>query len=123
MSVQVKRIYESESPHDGHRVLVDRLWPRGLSKERADPFEWDKDLAPSTELRTWYQHDPAKYAEFVERYRAELTDPAAARAFAALKKLVADGPVTLLTASKAVEISDAQVLASLLADDNPPKAG
>lgn len=119
MSVRVKRVYEPESPDDGRRVLVDRLWPRGVSKERADLFEWDKALAPSTELRSWYGHDPEKYAEFVTRYREELEHPEAAAAFDALKKLVAQGPVTLLTASKAVEISDAHVLAAFLTGKDP----
>ena len=70
--VSIKRIYEPYSPDDGYRILVDRLWPRGVSKERALLDEWAKDLAPSTELRQWFSHDPVKFAEFVKRYRKEL---------------------------------------------------
>lgn len=70
--IQTKRIYEDPAPSDGYRVLVDRLWPRGVSKERADLNEWLKDIAPSTELRKWYDHDPAKFAEFTEKYKTEL---------------------------------------------------
>lgn len=67
-----KRVYEDVSPNDGYRVLVDRLWPRGVSKERAKLDEWAKDIAPSTELRIWFGHDPAKFDEFKKRYIAEL---------------------------------------------------
>ncbi|WP_231855616.1 DUF488 domain-containing protein [Tsukamurella pseudospumae] len=119
MTVQVKRVYEAEEATDGKRVLVDRLWPRGVSKDRADLFEWCKEVAPSTELRRWYEHDPAKYPEFVSRYRAELAEPDAAAAYADLAKLVANGPVTLLTASKAEGISQAHVLAALLEERDP----
>lgn len=69
---QIKRVYESASDEDGYRVLVDRLWPRGVSKEEAKLDEWAKDLAPSNELRTWFGHDPAKYGEFKKRYEKEL---------------------------------------------------
>ncbi|TAM67659.1 MAG: DUF488 family protein [Microbacteriaceae bacterium] len=72
MSFQVKRVYDNPSGSDGFRVLVDRLWPRGLSKERAQLDEWLKDIAPSNELRTWFGHVPAKYPEFRARYSAEL---------------------------------------------------
>lgn len=68
----IKRIYEEPSESDGYRVLVDRLWPRGVSKERAHLDEWAKDIAPSSELRTWFAHDPAKFAQFTERYIDEL---------------------------------------------------
>ena len=72
--VQVKRIYEEPSPSDGARVLVDRLWPRGISKERANLTLWAKDVAPSTELRKWYDHDPAKFEEFTSKYKSELKE-------------------------------------------------
>ena len=114
--VQVRRIYEDPAPSDGKRVLVDRLWPRGVSKERADLFEWSKQVAPSTELRTWYGHDPAKFDEFARRYRAELTEPPAADALADLRRLAESGPLTLLTAAKRADISEATVLQSLLRD-------
>ncbi len=119
MTVRVKRVYEDEADGDGKRVLVDRLWPRGISKDRADLFEWCKDVAPSTELRTWYGHDREKYPEFVRRYREELAEPAAAAALADLRTLTEQGPVTLLTASKAEDISQAHVLAALLTDRDP----
>lgn len=114
--VQVRRIYDEPQSSDGRRVLVDRLWPRGVTKERADLFEWLKDVAPSTELRKWYGHDPAKYPEFAQRYKAELAEQPAADAFAGLEKLVSEGPVTLLTAAKSVDISEATVLQKLLSE-------
>ncbi|RDH10469.1 DUF488 family protein [Tsukamurella pulmonis] len=119
MTVRVKRVYEAEQSGDGARVLVDRLWPRGVSKDRADLSQWCKAIAPSTELRKWYEHDPAKYPGFVDRYRAELAEPEAAEAFRALQALVDEGPVTLLTASKAEDISHAHVLAALLTGRDP----
>jgi uncharacterized protein YeaO (DUF488 family) len=70
--IRYKRVYETPSPDDGLRVLVERLWPRGLSKERAAVDEWMKDIAPSPELRRWFDHDPAKWEDFQKRYRAEL---------------------------------------------------
>ncbi|GAA1620623.1 MULTISPECIES: DUF488 family protein [Brevibacterium] len=112
--VHVRRIYDDPSPADGARILVDRLWPRGVSKERADLTKWLKDVAPSTGLRKWYSHDPAKFAEFSRRYRAELADDDHAEAFAALREYAEKGPVTLLTASKHAEISEAAVLDHVL---------
>jgi uncharacterized protein YeaO (DUF488 family) len=113
VEVRVKRVYEPAERADGRRVLVDRVWPRGISKERAALAQWCKDIAPSTELRTWYGHDPDKFEEFAERYRRELADrPEAA---AALADLRADrGTVTLLTATHDVAHSQARVLADLL---------
>ena len=119
MTVRVKRVYEAEAEGDGERILVDRLWPRGISKDRADLTQWCKEISPSTELRKWYEHDPAKYPAFVERYRAELAEPEAAAAFAGLQARVDAGPVTLLTASKAEDISHAHVLAALLTGRDP----
>ncbi len=72
--IRLKRVYEKPSPKDGRRILVDRLWPRGLTKERAAVKLWLKDLAPSTELRKWFAHDPAKWPEFQKRYRHELRE-------------------------------------------------
>lgn len=72
MPIRIKRAYEPASADDGYRVLVDRIWPRGLSKEHAQLDEWDKDVAPSTQLRAWFGHDPAKFDEFRTRYLAEL---------------------------------------------------
>lgn len=112
--VQVRRVYDEAMASDGARVLVDRLWPRGLSKQRAQLTEWCKEVAPSTELRKWYQHDPDRFAEFARRYREELREPERAEALEHLRHLGAEGTLTLLTASKAVGISEATVLAELL---------
>jgi uncharacterized protein YeaO (DUF488 family) len=114
--VQVRRVYESPQPDDGQRVLVDRLWPRGLSKQRAHLDKWCKQIAPSTDLRKWYGHDPDRYDEFARRYRAELDDPEHAAALNELHKLAAYGPLTLLTATKRSDISEAAVLADLLTE-------
>ena len=112
--VVLKRIYADESPDDGQRVLVDRIWPRGVSKERADLTEWCKDVAPTTELRKWYGHDPENYDEFARRYEAELKDGPQAEGFAHLKSLAGKGKLTLLTATKDADISEAAVLVKLL---------
>ena len=112
--VQVRRAYDPPADDDGYRVLVDRLWPRGLSKDRAHIDEWCKALAPSTELRKWYQHDPDLWPQFAQRYRMELSEPAAAAEIVRLQDLAAKGPVTVLTGSKRSDISDATVIAELL---------
>jgi uncharacterized protein YeaO (DUF488 family) len=113
--VRVRRIYDPPDADDGKRVLVDRLWPRGVSKERAHLDEWAKDVAPSTELRKWYGHEPERFPEFEQRYRAELRDPEHLDAFEQLRALADTGTVTLLTAAKRSDISEAQVLADVLA--------
>ena len=113
-AVRVRRAYDQPEPNDGQRVLVDRLWPRGLSKERAHLDEWCKAVAPSAELREWYGHDPDRFAEFARRFRNELHDPERAAALAQLRDRAADGPLTLLTAAKRSDISEATVLAALL---------
>ena len=113
-TIRVRRIYEEPQDDDGARILVDRLWPRGVSKERAHLDDWCKQVAPSTELRQWYNHDPALFEEFATRYRDELHEPERAAEFAHLRELAQRGTVTLLTASKAVDISEATVLAALL---------
>jgi uncharacterized protein YeaO (DUF488 family) len=112
--VQVRRVYDGPQPGDGKRVLVDRVWPRGLSKARAHLDEWCKQVAPSTALRTWYGHDPERYDEFTRRYRAELDEPEHVAALAHLRELAAAGPLTLLTATKRSDISQAAVLAEML---------
>jgi uncharacterized protein YeaO (DUF488 family) len=112
--IRVRRAYDEPSPDDGARVLVDRLWPRGVSKQAAHLQEWAKDVAPSDELRRWYGHDPAKFDEFRRRYLAELDQPEQRAAVDQLRGLATDGPLTLITASKAVQISEAAVLADLL---------
>lgn len=111
MTVQVRRIHDEPGEGDGTRVLVDRVWPRGLRKQDARYDEWVKDVAPSTELRKWYGHDPDRFAEFRRRYRAELDgSPALDR----LRGLARDGDLTLLTATRSPERSQAEVLRELL---------
>src|SRR3954454_8966047 len=112
--VSVGRVYDERRRGDGVRVLVDRLWPRGLSRERADLDEWCKDVAPSPELRRWYAHDSERFAEFRRRYRAELREPARAEALDHLRALAKRRNLTLLTATKSPEISEAAVLHDLL---------
>jgi uncharacterized protein YeaO (DUF488 family) len=112
--IRVRRVYEEPSQEDGARVLVDRVWPRGMRKDAARLDEWAKDVAPSTELRTWYRHDPAKLDEFRRRYVAELEEPGAREALARLRALAAARPVTLLTATRELDLSQAAVLADLL---------
>lgn len=112
--VRLRRVYEEPSPKDGTRVLVDRLWPRGLTKEKAAVDEWVKDVAPSTELRKWYGHDPAKFDEFRRRYQRELDGPEQAEALAGLRETASEKTVTLLTATKDIDHSEAAVLAGLL---------
>ncbi|HEX5191151.1 MAG TPA: DUF488 family protein [Streptosporangiaceae bacterium] len=112
--VRVRRAYEEPEPDDGARVLVDRVWPRGLAKNKAALDEWCKDVAPSTELRKWYGHDPALYPEFARRYRAELTDPQRSAAVDHLRDLAARQPLTLLTATRQPGISQAAVLAEVI---------
>ncbi|MFI0809182.1 DUF488 domain-containing protein [Streptomyces echinatus] len=113
MSVRVRRIYDPPESDDGLRVLVDRLWPRGLAKDSARIDEWPKGLTPSSELRTWY-HGGGSYEEFRSRYEAELDAPQAAELLDGLRKSAREGRVTLLTASKKPEQSHATVLAGLL---------
>jgi uncharacterized protein YeaO (DUF488 family) len=112
--VRVARIYEEPSTADGRRILVDRLWPRGVSKERAKLDDWCKEVAPSDELRHWYGHDPDRFEEFAKRYRAELAEGERAEALARIVKDARDGTVTLLTATREVEISQAAVLAAAI---------
>ena len=114
--ISIGRVYDTAEPAGAYRVLVDRIWPRGLRKANARLDDWAKDLAPSTALRTWYGHDPAKFSEFRRRYLSELDAPAARQKLAGIRALAADRTVTLLTASRDVEISQAAVLAQLLRD-------
>ena len=110
--VRVRRVYDPPEPAGGRRVLVDRLWPRGIAKSAVD--EWDKAVAPSTELREWYGHETERFPAFRERYLAELRAPERADALARLRDLARSGPVTLLTATRDVEHSQAAVLAEWL---------
>lgn len=112
-SIRIKRAYDMPKNSDGLRILIDRLWPRGIAKAKLKLDAWVKDLAPSNALRKWYQHDPTKCAEFRKRYRAEL-DRERDR-LAALRTAVKGRRVTLLTATKELDLSHATVLRALLA--------
>jgi uncharacterized protein YeaO (DUF488 family)/predicted ArsR family transcriptional regulator len=118
-SVRVRRVYDEPAADDGKRVLVDRLWPRGMSKDRAQLDEWCKTVAPSSELRTWYHHEPERFEEFTRRYLDELGHPERADALAHLRELSGQGSLTLLTATKSTALSEAAVLADLLTGSAP----
>jgi uncharacterized protein YeaO (DUF488 family) len=109
--IRVARVYEDVGPDDGQRVLVDRIWPRGIRKDDPRVGTWCKDVAPSKELREWYQHKPERFEEFASRYKAELRD---SPALEELRKLTKRGVVTLVTATRDLDISQAAVLAKLL---------
>ena len=110
--IQLKRVYEKPSRNDGLRVLVDRLWPRGLTKELAAVDLWLKDVAPSTELRKWFGHDPAKWKEFQVRYRKELREKK--DALELLKQKSEEHTVTLVYGARDEEHNEALVLKSVL---------
>jgi uncharacterized protein YeaO (DUF488 family) len=112
--VRVRRVYDEPEPGDGTRVLVDRIWPRGLAKDQARLDQWFKQVAPSTELRKWYSHDPERFEDFGRRYREELKDAEHAPALEHLRELARSGTLTLLTATKHAEISEAAMLADLI---------
>jgi uncharacterized protein YeaO (DUF488 family) len=114
--VRLRRVYDPPDPADGQRVLVDRLWPRGLTKSAAALDEWLKAVAPSDELRRWYGHEPEKFPEFRERYQQELRSPDRSAALDHLRQLARSGTVTLLTATKDIGHSEAAVLADDLRD-------
>jgi uncharacterized protein YeaO (DUF488 family) len=112
VDVRVRRVYDPPAPEDGVRVLVDRVWPRGLSRDRAALDLWCREIAPSTELRRWYGHDPGRFAEFRRRYLAELDEPGRRAAWDELRARATGGrPLTLLTATRDPDISHAAVLA------------
>jgi uncharacterized protein YeaO (DUF488 family) len=112
MDVRLKRAYEPAAPGDGYRVLIDRLWPRGITRERASLDEWERELAPSDELRRWFAHEPSRFEEFRRRYIEELRDrrPLLKR----LRRLARDGTLTLVYAAHDAEHNDAVVLAEVL---------
>ncbi|ABL79450.1 MULTISPECIES: DUF488 family protein [unclassified Nocardioides] len=112
--VRLRRIYDDPTDDDGMRVLVDRRWPRGVSKVRADLDEWCSAVSPSDALRKWYGHVPERFDEFEARYLDELEDPQRASALAHLRAMAARGRLTLLTATRDLEVSQAAVLAGLL---------
>ncbi len=112
MDVRMRRAYEPAQDGDGYRVLVDRLWPRGVSKASAQLDEWARDLAPSAELRRWFGHDPARFDEFRRRYRDELA--AQGEKLEELRRRARSGPVTLVYGARDSEHNDAVVLAEVL---------
>ena len=112
--LKLKRAYEKPSPADGERILVDRLWPRGLKKEEARLEDWLKDLAPSDELRHWFSHDPERWEEFQRRYVEELEDPDKKSHLEELLKRARQGTVTLVYAAKDEQHNNAVVLQKYL---------
>ena len=116
--VALKRVYEEPEPRDGTRVLVERLGPREFSKKRAHVDLWHKEIAPSSELRTWFGHDQEKFAEFRRRYETELASETGQAALAQLRELAKQGPVTLVFATLDSEHTNAAVLHDLLLRDS-----
>lgn len=117
--IKIKRAYEAVADDDGYRVLVDRIWPRGISKEKAAINEWLKEVAPSNELRKWFNHEPEKYTEFSERYLRELTDDKHQAAFNHLKQITSENSsVTLIYGAKDKEHNQAIVLKERLEREN-----
>jgi len=112
VALQLKRVYEAPAKTDGTRILVDRLWPRGLTKEKAHVDLWFKDVAPSTELRKWFAHDPAKWPEFKARYKAELKHNASQLDL--LQQAITRGTATLLYGAQDTKHNEAVVLQDLL---------
>jgi uncharacterized protein YeaO (DUF488 family) len=112
--VQIKRAYDDVEPGDGYRVLIDHVWPRGISRERARLNEWARDLAPSDALRTWFDHEPVRFARFRTRYRDELAGQA--ERIDALRERAEQGPMTIVYAARDREHNNAVVLAEMLRD-------
>lgn len=112
--VRIKRIYEKRAPTDGYRVLVDRIWPRGIKKADAALDQWARELAPTTALRKWFAHDPRRWSSFGTRYRAELAQRA--QELEALRQRAARGRVTLLFAARNKRFNHAVVLQDVIAD-------
>ena len=112
--LRVARVYEDPDPDEGERVLVDRLWPRGFRKGDPRVGRWMPNVAPSTELRRWYAHQPERFDEFAARYADELENPERAAALDELRAVMREGPVTLVTATRDLDGSHAAVLKGLL---------
>jgi uncharacterized protein YeaO (DUF488 family) len=112
MDVRLKRAYEPASASDGERILIDRIWPRGITREEAQLDEWARELAPSTELRRWFAHDPARFEDFRRRYTAELAAPEGK--LRELRRRARAGTVTLVYGARDAEHNDAVVLAEIL---------
>jgi len=114
LMVKIKRVYAPPAPQDGLRILVDRIWPRGISKQQARITEWRKELAPSTTLRNWFGHDPAKWKGFRERYRAELKQPGQMESLRGLAQRSKHRTITLVYAAVDEQHNQAVVLKELL---------
>ena len=114
MNIQLKRVYEEPGDTDGKRILIDRLWPRGVTKAKAQIDIWLKDIAPSTELRTWFGHDPSKWDDFKKRYKNELKNNS--EAVSKLREQMSQGKVTFVYSAKDKEHNDAVVLAEYLGE-------
>ena len=126
--IRIKRVYREPSSRDGGRILVDRVWPRGISKERARVVEWRKDLAPTTSLRKWFGHDPAKWTEFRRRYRTELTRSGMMEELRKLARRSSKGTMTLVYGAADEEHNQAVVLKELIDElarppSNAPEGG
>ncbi|HEU5363535.1 MAG TPA: DUF488 family protein [Gaiellaceae bacterium] len=119
MAVRLKRAYDEPEPSDGYRVLVDRLWPRGVSKNEARLDEWARELAPSRELRTWFGHDPERFVEFRRRYVEELAEHE--EKLRELRRRARGATLTLVYSARDTEHNDAVVLAELLRHPPPVK--
>jgi uncharacterized protein YeaO (DUF488 family) len=114
MNIKIKRVYEQPDKDDGRRILVDRLWPRGLTKEKAGVDLWLKDIAPSTELRKWFGHDPDRWEEFKERYRAELEEAGKMEVLRNIAQKAREENVTLLFGAKDTRHNDARALEAFI---------
>ncbi len=113
-NLEIKRVYEEKTPGDGRRIYVDRLWPRGLTKEQAAIDEWLRDLSPSDELRKWFGHEPDKFPEFRQRYIKELSDPEKTTLLKRVAKIAEEKKVTLVYSAKDTEHNNAVVLSELI---------
>jgi uncharacterized protein YeaO (DUF488 family) len=113
--IDIKRAYAAPSDDDGRRVLVDRMWPRGVARDRLAVDDWLKDAAPSNALRRWFNHDPARWREFVARYRQELNEPPANEALAELVRCARQGPLTLVYAASDETHNNAAALRDVIA--------
>ena len=123
LTLKAKRVYERATKEDGHRILVDRIWPRGMTKAKVRAEAWRRDLAPSTELREWFHHDPSKWDEFLRRYRAELESSGRWKDLMALARQAEEGNVTLLYGSRDTEHNQAVALREMALGRGGPRSG
>lgn len=118
LSIQCKRAYDKPAADDGYRLLIDRIWPRGVSKEALKLDDWDKQLAPSTELRKWFGHEAAKWAAFYQKYHKELREQCSAEKRRELQKIASKGQLTLVYGAKDEQHNNAVALAMWLQDED-----